>query len=162
MHIAHYNHESKRDPHLLRNHVAGMLKLIRQFDLSFDRYGMTESSVILHDFGKKSNRFQCYVNNPNGKRGTVKHALGGAYALYNQKIKEIDKVTNYFAELVSLVVACHHSGLHNFDKQFIDKLKYSNLPEELINVDNLAVNEVNEVLTILGGESGYELNHKYD
>src|SRR5699024_2184262 len=51
---------------------------------------------------------------------------------------------------------------HNFDKQFIDKLKYSNLPEELINVDNLAVNEVNEVLTILGGESGYELNHKYD
>src|SRR5690625_3031375 len=108
MYIAHYDHLLKRSPHLLQEHVKGMLNIIDQFDLSFDPYGMTKASVVLHDSGKKSTAFQEYISDPNGKRGSVQHAKAGAYALNQQTYEKVDGLKGFIIDLVSLIVASHH------------------------------------------------------
>src|SRR5699024_3640915 len=91
IYIAHYNEKNPKNPHYLHEHVNGMLKLLSRFDTSFDYYGLTKSSIILHDVGKKSKRFQSYIVNPKDRRGTIQHAIGGSFALYHQTIKKLDK-----------------------------------------------------------------------
>lgn len=162
MYIAHYDHSSNGDPHLLREHVAGMLNLIRQFDLSFDQYGMTEASIILHDSGKKSARFQKYVQDPDGKRGSVQHALGGAYALYHQPYEKVNQLKELVISLVSLVVTGHHSGLDDYDANFFDKLSPEKLPSELANIEELAADEVKRVLPLLQGDLLERIHETYD
>src|SRR5699024_1124069 len=83
---------------------------------------------------------------PNGRRGCVQHAKGGAYALF-KKIEqlEITRQKNLLLELVMNVVAGHHSGLLNYDKNFFDKL--TDLPSELEGIEKLASAEVQEVVS---------------
>lgn len=162
MYVAHYDHRSNRGPHLLRDHVAGMLDLIRQFDLSFDPYRITEASVILHDSGKKSARFQKYVQNPDGKRGSVQHARGGAYALFHQPYKKMDDLKLLTIYLVSLIVASHHRGLYDYDANFFDKLSPESLPSELSNIEELAAADVKRVLSFLQVDVLKEIHQTYN
>lgn len=149
MYIAHYDHQSNRKPHLLQEHVEGMLNLIRQFDLSFDYYGMTEASVILHDSAKKSDEFQAYVQDPKGRRGSVHHALGGAYALYQQSHKQTDNLKAFTIGLISLIVASHHRGLYDYEKGFFNKLEPQNLRKEFTNINVLLEKEVKQAVSML-------------
>jgi len=161
MYIAHYDHQSNRKPHLLREHVKGMLDLICQFDLSFDHYGMTEASIVLHDCAKKSDEFQAYVQNPKGKRGSVHHALGGAYALYQKSHKQIDGLKAFTADLLSLIVASHHRGLFDFEKEFFNKLESQNNRKEFTNIDVLVEEEVKQALSILKSDDLKRIEQTY-
>lgn len=147
MYIAHYNHKEDWEPHYLSDHVNEMLSLLDRFELSFDPYNMTRSCIMLHDIGKKSNRFQSYVKDPRGKRGSIKHAQGGAYALYIKSRQDDDDDKSFLIELVCNIVAGHHKGLSNHDKNFFDSLL--NLPNELADIEKLSEEEVTTVLSII-------------
>lgn len=146
MYIAHYDHNNTKEPHSLDDHVKEMRKMINSFNLTFDSYHLTEASAILHDLGKKCKRFQKYVLNPHGKRGSVKHAVGGAYAL-SRKNEQVSHEKRFLMEMVQLIVAGHHTGLADYDKCFFDRLNA--LPPELEGIECLGVEEVEEVLTLL-------------
>lgn len=162
MYIAHYDHLLKRSPHLLQEHVKGMLNIIGQFDLSFDPYGMTKASVVLHDSGKKSAAFQEYISDPNGKRGSVQHAKAGAYALNQQRYEKVDGLKGFIIDLVSLIVASHHRGLYDFNKEFFNKINEKEMPKELIGIERLLEEEIRESLEILNPKYLKEVLKKYD
>lgn len=162
MYIAHYDHLFNRPPHLLHEHVKGMLNIIRHFDLSFDPYGMTKASVILHDSGKKSTAFQEYIQDPNGKRGSVQHAKAGAFALNQQTYETVGGFKEFIIDLVSLIVASHHSGLYDFNKDFFNKLDEKDIPNELIGIEKLIEEEVRESLQILNPSYLKKISQKYN
>lgn len=157
MYIAHYDHKVKRKPHYLKDHVREMKEMLKTFNLTFDLYGMTEVSVILHDLGKKSRRFQDYVQDPHGKRGSVKHAIAGAFVLSN-KNDRLNVQERFFSELIQLIVAGHHTGLADRNKLFFDK--YKDLPTELKGIEKLATEEVEESLLILDGTPSLSIVEK--
>src|SRR5690625_3973047 len=127
MYIAHFDHKVKRKPHYLKDHVKEMKEILKTFNLTFDCYGMTVISVIVHDLGKKSKRFQIYIQDPDGKRGAVRHAIGGAYVLSMEKDR-LNVQDGFISELIQLIVSGHHTGLSNYNKLFFDK--YKDLPTE--------------------------------
>lgn len=157
MYIAHLDHHNMREPHYLNEHVEEMIELIRSFQLDFDFYNMAIASAVIHDVGKKSDAFQKYIQNPNAKRGSVKHAVGGAYVLAKKK-NDVTIEKNYLMEFVANIVAGHHSGLENHDKNFFDKI--SKLPDELAQIEQLAVEEVKEVISLLDETPLIEMLHK--
>lgn len=157
MYIAHYDHRKKRKPHYLKDHVKEMIEILKTFNLTFDLYGMTEVSVILHDVGKKSERFQLYVKDPNGKRGSVKHAIAGAFVLSLQN-NQLNVQDRFISELIQLIIAGHHVGLENHDKMFFDKFK--NLPTELEGIEKLATEELKESLLLLDGSPTLSIAEK--
>lgn len=146
MYIAHYNHEKKTNPHYLVDHVEAMVEMIKGFTYSFDSYGLAEASAILHDVGKKCKPFQEYVQNPRARRGTVQHAIGGAYA-FSKENDLLSQEDRFLAELVQLIVVGHHAGLSNRDKSFFEK--YDNLPAEQHGIEKLATKEVKTALSRL-------------
>lgn len=146
--IAHFDCSRIEDPHYLKDHVQEMREIISSFDLTFDLYNMTEASVILHDVGKKSKRFQFYVQECNEKRGSVQHAKGGAYALWkNSNWSTINMPKKVLINYVQHIVACHHTGLTNHDKNLMDRIK--DLPNELKGIEVLAAQEVEEAFHLL-------------
>lgn len=144
--IAHFDHSEKRRPHYLREHVDEMLELINSFQLEFDLYNITNVSAILHDVGKKCVRYQKYVQDPYGKRGSVKHAIGGAYLLAKKKA-QVGVRKNFLVEFVANIVAGHHVGLDNHDKLFFDKVL--RLPDELTQIEQLAEAEIEKAMVLL-------------
>lgn len=152
MYIAHFDHKKIKQPHYLKEHVEGMLRIVNDFDLNFDYYNIIKSAVILHDVGKKSSTFQEYVKSQDKRRGSIQHAIGGAFALSQQTYERLEDETRIISEFIQLIVASHHTGLKNYDKSFFDKLKRDQLPTELQNIDKLAQEEVKEVLSIIDGK----------
>lgn len=144
--IAHFDHKKNQPPHLLEEHKEEMLTYMKEFSLSFDNYSLTEVTILLHDVGKKSTPYQLYVQDPNGKRGTVQHALGGAYVLFKRHT-ELLPATQVISSLAQLIIAGHHSGLLDVGKGLKDR--YDNLPEELKNIETLARNEGAEAIALL-------------
>lgn len=147
MYIAHFDHRVKRKPHYLSEHVSEMFKLIDSFQLDFDLYNMTKAGVVIHDVGKKSIRFQEYVQDPEGKRGSIRHALGGAYLLVKKK-PEVNEKLNYLVEFLANIVAGHHVGLYNHNKGFFEKV-IDQLPNELHQIEYLAEEEMKKVMGLL-------------
>ncbi len=144
--IAHFDHKNKKEPHLLDEHKEETRTMAKVFASSFDPYFLTETSSILHDAGKKNEPYQIYVQDPNGIRGSVKHSIGGAYALMKQTdaLPPIAKALSYF---VQHIIAGHHSGLYDFGKELNDK--YRSMPKELEYIESLAQQEVEEAIALL-------------
>src|SRR5690625_3728858 len=107
MYIAHYDHKKQHKSNSLKDHVNEMLMIIQKFNLNIDLYGIIKDSIILHDVGKKSNAFQQYIKKKDQLRGTVQHAIGGAYVL-NQFNDKLDQKQRYISNIIQLIVASHH------------------------------------------------------
>lgn len=143
--IAHFDHDKEQEPHLLDEHTGEMIKSLKQFSLPWDIYFMAVVCVILHDVGKKSLAFQAYVQDPNGKRGAVKHAIGGAYVL-NLQSNQLSLTAQKISHFAQLIIAGHHTYLLNQGDYLDDK--YKEMPKELEGIETLAAYEVAEVLQL--------------
>src|SRR5699024_5749830 len=100
--------------------------------------------------------------NPKGRRGSVQHAKGGAYALHHQPYEQVEGLKEYIIELISLIVASHHRGLDNFDKMFLSKLETEHMPTELIGVDTLVEEEVKQALSFIKVDFLEKIAQSYD
>lgn len=141
--IAHFDHDKEQEPHLLKEHIEEMLDSIKKYSLPTDIYFIAVVCALLHDVGKKSLAFQAYVRNPNGKRGSVKHAIGGAFAI-KQQSNNLLPMAKELSRFAQLIIAGHHTGLLDFGRYLDDK--YTNMPKELEGIEVLAGNEVTKVL----------------
>src|SRR5699024_9742810 len=96
------------------------------------------------------------------KRGSVQHAKAGAYALNQQTYEKVDGLKGFIIDLVSLIVASHHRGLYDFNKEFFIKINEKELPKELIGIERLLEKEIRERLQILNPKYLEEVLKKYD
>lgn len=156
--IAHYDHYTKREPHYLTDHVEEMLLYLKELTLSKDIEVLAEICIIAHDLGKKSLLFQKYVQDPNGKRGTVKHAVGGAYALSKQSINlsPAEQMISYFAQLI---VAAHHTSLSDATGNAEDL--FESFPKELEGIEKLTATEVSKAIKKLSEFPIEEFKEKF-
>lgn len=143
--IAHYNHDEKQAPHLLEEHRKEMEEIISKFFLPLDLQFLSLVSTKLHDLGKKSAAFQVYVQDPNGRRGSLEHAIGGAYALSKVSAK-LSLIEQQISQLAELIIAGHHVGLLNYGRYLNDK--YKAMPKELKDIELLAESEVAESIQL--------------
>ncbi|NQT57373.1 MAG: CRISPR-associated helicase Cas3' [Bacteroidetes bacterium] len=105
-------------------HLIAVSKLAR---ISTGKIGLPligELCGLLHDLGKYSQEFQHYINSAlgnidpdaeeyvdaNGKKGKIDHSTAGAQHVW-QKLQEGVSVRSLIAQIVSLSIASHHSGL---------------------------------------------------
>ena len=156
--IAHYDHYTKREPHYLTDHVEEMLLYLKELTLSKDIEVLAEICIIALDLGKKSLLFQKYVQDPNGKRGTVKHAVGGAYALSKQSINlsPAEQMISYFAQLI---VAAHHTSLSDATGNAEDL--FESFPKELEGIEKLTATEVSKAIKKLSEFPIEEFKEKF-
>ncbi|WP_062109016.1 CRISPR-associated helicase/endonuclease Cas3 [Bacillus niameyensis] len=117
--IAHKD-KNKSSPHYLKDHSEGTMILAKKFSLAYDSIGLAPMLARVHDFGKFQPAFQVYIHNPDGRRGTVKHALPGAY-LFSLERKRLPDTHQYIAYLMENIVAGHHRGLYDLDRSFIKR-----------------------------------------
>lgn len=114
--IAHYDQLRPDSPHCLQSHHEAVRAFVRSYAVKFDELGIAEASGLMHDVGKKSEHFQLYVRNPRGRRGSVPHALSGAFALELMK-SSLSSERELLVLLVQHLIAGHHRGLHDFDEK---------------------------------------------
>lgn len=141
--IAHLDHTRNHPPHYLVDHVEEMLCHVKGLSLTDDIRILAEICVMIHDLGKKSISFQQYIQDPKDRRGSVKHAVGGAYALYKHSmdLSRAEQTLSYFAQLI---VAAHHTYLKNYTGKPTDLVEP--LPKELTGIEKIAEFEVKQAL----------------
>jgi CRISPR-associated endonuclease/helicase Cas3 len=176
-------------------HLIGTAILSKQFSIKVCVKGeisnvrltnMGELLGLIHDLGKYSSDFQDYFSevihswhNPSAlikwKRGEVDHSTAGAQYIWNSFNKE-NKVLVYLAQMISLCVASHHSGLincispegedkftlrieKNFDKTFLNEVIEKCDNKVLMRINDLinspqTLDEFKEIMrSLLNGKS---------
>lgn len=102
-----------RERQSLLAHLQDVAFLAQQFSDAVGLGHIAYVCGILHDFGKYSKAFQCYLSQSlEGKsthRGEVPHAWEGALAVLEQLGK--DSSTMGLADIFANVIASHHGGL---------------------------------------------------
>lgn len=97
----------------LLDHIVGTASLARVFAEPFGLGYLAYVCGLLHDLGKYSAAFQCYLAKAlSGKptsRGEVPHAWEGALAILRQLGE--DRKTMGLADIMANIVASHHGGL---------------------------------------------------
>jgi len=101
--------QDRSDWQFLDDHLIQVAKLAADFAKIFNATGLAHVAGLLHDLGKYTEAYQCYLDRiSRGEqvtRGEVIHALQGAkYAV--EKIKD-----NVLADIIGNVIASHHNGL---------------------------------------------------
>jgi len=121
--IAHQR-EKDGQKQLVSEHLVAVSKLAR---ISAGKIGLSligELCGLLHDLGKYSQEFQNYINSAlgnidhdaeeyvdvDGKKGKIDHSTAGAQYVW-QKLKKGASVQRLIAQIISLSIASHHSGL---------------------------------------------------
>lgn len=102
-----------REGQVLLDHIVGTALLARVFAEPFGLGCLAYACGLLHDLGKYSAAFQCYLKKAlSGKptsRGEVPHAWEGALTILRQLGG--DRKTMGLADILANVVASHHGGL---------------------------------------------------
>ncbi len=121
--LAHYRNVDSAN-HSVITHLVETSLFAKKFagKIGLDLLG--ELLGLLHDLGKYSFEFQCYIKSsvgilrPGDKyyvdaerlRGKIDHSTAGAQWIY-EALKDTVKINKLSAEIVSLCVLSHHSGL---------------------------------------------------
>ena len=137
------------EEHLLEtSYMAGIFA--EKFDLK--RYG--ELAGILHDIGKSTEEFQLYIlSGPNSER--TDHSTAGAQLVYRYFTNKRQPVYQILRQILSLVIASHHSGLidcispdgtDTYTKRMIKSNELTRLGEAEINLDYYINEKINTLL----------------
>ncbi len=120
--VARYR-QTDGSPQSVIEHLEATAKLASEFSGKIGLPMIGELTGLLHDFGKYSNAFQTYIKSAEGiiepddedyvesrsLRGKIDHSTAGAqYIWKNRKDSSIWKLA---AEIMTLCIASHHSGL---------------------------------------------------
>lgn len=103
----------------LKSHLLSVSEYAGRLSAKIGLGPAGETIGILHDLGKYSQSFQEYVrrvvlagnSGPHGsERGSVDHSTAGAQRVW-QTLRKRSKIDSLVAEILSLCIASHHSGL---------------------------------------------------
>lgn len=77
-----------------------------------------ETAGLLHDLGKYTERFQAYIKDGVGTRGSVNHTFSGVRLLLERFFKEnAEDFSGVVSELLALAVGGHHGEFNCIDDQ---------------------------------------------
>jgi CRISPR-associated endonuclease/helicase Cas3 len=120
--IAHYLGPDNKSQSVLK-HLEEVSKFASIFASKIGLPLVGELVGLLHDFGKYSKYFQNYIRSAEGMldpdeepidskklKGKIDHSTAGAQLVWDA-LKERDGLSRLVAQVVSLCVASHHSGL---------------------------------------------------
>ena len=119
MYIARMNHKTGQTQSL-EEHLQYVGTQAKRYAAFFDTTSFTEIAARLHDIGKMSDAFQQYIQNPNGKRGSVQHALPGASLVFQTRNQQSRQYL--MTMLLANVIAGHHRGLYDQTVTFLQLL----------------------------------------
>lgn len=121
--IAHWR-ESDQTPHLLKDHLLEVSRFSGIFSRKIRLDIAGELIGLLHDFGKYSEEFRCYIHSAldlldsdedgfvdsDALRGKVDHSSAGAQLIW-QTLSKRGERESLIGQLLALCIASHHSGL---------------------------------------------------
>lgn len=117
--IAHFDARAAQPPHPLSEHLSSTADLASDFAASFNGSELASIVASAHDAGKSHPDFQKYIQNPNGRRGSVKHALPGAM-LFSQHRASLPMTHHMISYLLENIIAGHHRGLYDTNHRFLN------------------------------------------
>lgn len=153
----------------LKEHLINVATLSRKNSLKIGLPLIGELCGLLHDFGKYSLAFQNYLSSAlgviepdeddfvdSGKlKGKIDHSTAGAQYFWNN-FTEFSKTNNTIRNIISLIIASHHSGLiDTISPQGEDKLKkrikkedkHTHLKEVSLKSEDLIIKRVDEIIS---------------
>lgn len=92
----------------LQEHLSNVADLAIKFAKPFQAENIFGLIAYLHDAGKATAKFQNYLIDEQGRRGSVPHSIQGAILAY---LSDDDQATQFLREVIALAVAGHHGGL---------------------------------------------------
>lgn len=165
--VARYR-QADGSPQSVKEHLEGTAKLASVFAGKVGLSGIGELMGMLHDFGKYSNAFQSYIKSAEGiiepddeeyveaarNRGKIDHSTAGAQYIW--KNKGDSPIWQIAAEIVSVCIASHHSGMIDclspdgndvFGKRIGKPTEKTHVDEVTAKVDGEVLGHVNRLLT---------------
>lgn len=168
--IAHIKTSSNDDYAIqdIENHLNGVADITA---LNASKIGLAKAGKLiglLHDLGKYSTDFQNYIGSASGLvnqdedeyvdskglKGKIDHSTAGSQLIWNS-VKEKKIQTQIAAQLLSLCVASHHSGLINcltvdgendFDRRMTKAGNKTHLEEVLTKVESEITGKITALL----------------
>ena len=121
--IAHVR-KAGGDPQSLEEHLLGVAEISKRLASKVALGPQGELIGLLHDLGKYSNEFQAYLKlavglinqdedefiDAQGLKGKVDHSTAGAQLIWEELSKQ-GGIGSIVAQVLSLCIASHHSGL---------------------------------------------------
>ena len=123
--IAHIRKQDGKEQSLLE-HLTGVAEIASKFAFKIGLEEQGKLIGLLHDLGKYSEDFQSYLKsavgiiNPddddyvdaNGMKGKIDHSTAGAQFIF-KKLFNSNNESKLAAQILSLCIVSHHSGLIN-------------------------------------------------
>jgi CRISPR-associated endonuclease/helicase Cas3 len=161
--IAHLR-EKDKVPQSLWDHLTAVSKFSGQFAEKIDLKETGELIGLIHDLGKASDIFQDYLRSATGLinpdeddyidaksyKGKIDHSSAGAQLIF-KKLSENGQAEKIVAQILSLCIASHHSGLidcispdgeNNFERRMKKPDDDTHLTEALSRLNDDENNEI--------------------
>jgi len=155
--IAHFR-EPELSIHLLKDHLKSVAELCEEYGSNSGLGKTSKLAGFLHDMGKYGDNFQDYISSkmknstPEGQgnsesRDKIDHARIGALYIYSKFHNYTGAVEKVTAEILAMVICCHHGGLEDYTTlecriPLLDRLKLEETDEFFAQCVNRFYDEV--------------------
>ncbi|MDD4254284.1 MAG: CRISPR-associated helicase Cas3' [Methanofollis sp.] len=148
MSLAHYDSKTNREQTLLE-HGSTVSTLCKTYGGVIGCPHLAELCGRIHDAGKAKQEFQAYLRSGDKHlRGKINHTSAGARYIFEKYGKSTDVYQVCTAQLISLAVCSHHSGLIDcIDTNGLDRFHSRLYPDKDIGYDESITNLETECIT---------------